>query len=78
LIEYFSDKVFPRVKSMGYQAVRNDRWKYIHYTELEGMDELYDLSADPYEMKNLIRQPAAKATLGELRTELGHLLKGAN
>jgi len=32
---------------MGYRAVRTERWKYIHYLELEGMDELYDLEVDP-------------------------------
>src|SRR5262245_60357377 len=37
LIEYFSDRVFPRVANMGYQAVRSERWSYIHYLELEGM-----------------------------------------
>lgn len=57
LIEYYSDRVFPRIRQMGYKAVRNERWKYIHYLELEGMDELYDLKADPYEMRNIIRQP---------------------
>ncbi len=44
---------------MGYKAVRNERWKYIRYLELEGMDELYDLKADPYELENLIHQPRA-------------------
>src|SRR5262249_26529720 len=43
LVEYYSDKVFPRVRQVGYKAVRTERWKYIHYYELEGMDELYDL-----------------------------------
>jgi arylsulfatase A-like enzyme len=37
LIEYFSDKVFPRVSEMGYQCVRTDRWKLIHYVDREGM-----------------------------------------
>jgi hypothetical protein len=45
---------------MGYKAVGTQRWKYIHYLELDGVDELYDLKAGPYEMKNLIRQPDAK------------------
>lgn len=75
LIEYFSDKVFPRVVSMGYQAVRTDRWKYIHYVDLEGMDELYDLKADPYEMRNLIAAPQAKPALAEMKAELERLLK---
>ena len=60
---------------MGYKAVRNERWKYIHYLELEGMDELYDLKADPYEMKNLINQPSAEKILKEMKKELRQLLK---
>ena len=75
LIEYFSDTVFPRVHQMGYRAVRTGRWKYIRYTELEGMDELYDLKNDPYEMKNLIKEPGAQEALGRLKGELGRLLK---
>ena len=75
LIEYYSDKVFPRVLQMGYKAVRNGRWKYIHYVELEGMDELYDLKTDPYEMKNLIHQPGAAMTLSEMKKEMERLLK---
>ncbi len=54
LVEYNTDTVFPRVKNMGYRAVRTRRWKYIRYNDLDGMDELYDLEADPYEMKNLV------------------------
>ncbi|HEU4387731.1 MAG TPA: sulfatase, partial [Blastocatellia bacterium] len=34
LIEYYSDRVFPRMLQIGYKAVRSNRWKYIHYTEL--------------------------------------------
>jgi N-acetylglucosamine-6-sulfatase len=75
LIEYYSDKVFPRVLKMGYKAVRDRRWKYIHYLELEGMDELYDLKTDPYEMKNVIHEPGAAHTLDEMKQEMGRLLK---
>ncbi len=75
LIEYYSDQVFPRMVKMGYKAVRNQRWKYIHYLELEGMDELYDLKTDPYEMKNLINQPAAGKARDTMKTELERLLK---
>lgn len=74
LIEYFSDKVFPRVRNMGYQAVRGERYKYIHYTELTGMDELYDLQTDPYELDNVIHQAKYQPALEELRQELGRLL----
>ena len=75
LIEYYSDKVFPRIVQMGYKAVRNQRWKYIHYQELDGMDELYDLKSDPYEMKNLVHEPGAKKALAELKHELERLLR---
>ena len=60
---------------MGYKAVRTDRWKYIHYAELQGMDELYDLASDPYEMHNLIGEASARTTLDSLQKELERLLR---
>lgn len=74
LIEYFSDRVFPRVVNMGYQCVRTERWKYIHYTELAGMDELYDLKTDPYEMKNVAGDARSQGALREMQAELQRLL----
>jgi len=75
LIEYYSDKVFPRMVTMGYQAVRTERFTYIHYTELNGMDELYDLEADPYEMRNLMGTAVGKAALPGVQLELERLQK---
>jgi len=75
LIEYYSDKVFPRMSQMGYKAVRNGRWKYIHYLELPGMDELYDLKTDPYELKNLVADPGSAKALTEMKQEMQRLLK---
>ena len=69
-IEYNSDTVFPRVNRMGYRAVRSERWKYIHYLDLEGMDELYDLLRDPYEMENRIDDPGARPAIEQLRAKL--------
>lgn len=74
-IEYYSDTVFPRMLRMGYQAVRTDRWKYIRYLELEGMDELYDLRSDPYELRNRIAAPDGRKALAELKAEVERLLK---
>jgi arylsulfatase A-like enzyme len=74
LIEYFSDAVFPRVLNMGYQAARTERHKYIHYTQLKGMDELYDLQADPFELMNRIADPASRPLLGQMQAELSQLL----
>lgn len=75
LIECFSDRVFPWVVNMGYQALRTERYKYIRYTELKGMDELYDLGADPYELRNLIGEPAGQAALAKLQSQLDWLVE---
>jgi len=71
LTEYFQEKQYVRVPT--WQAARNDRFKYIHYVDLQDMDELYDIRADPYEMKNLIKEPSAQSALKEMQTELERL-----
>lgn len=71
--EYFAEPNFPRIPS--WQAVRTEQWKYTHYTTLEGMDELYDIKADPYEMKNRIADPAAKGSLEKMKAEFARLVK---
>jgi N-acetylglucosamine-6-sulfatase len=60
---------------MGYKAVRNQRYKYIQYTDLEGMNELYDLVNDPYELHNLIDDPGMTKTLNEMKEDLNRLLQ---
>ena len=77
LVEYFSDTVFPRISKMGYQCVRTEQWKYIHYVDLDGMDELYDLRADPFEMINVIGHPDSRHGLGEMKAELERLLRAS-
>ncbi|MCA9435574.1 MAG: sulfatase, partial [Candidatus Omnitrophica bacterium] len=47
LAEYFLEKVTPRHAT--WQAVRTKDWKYIEYPELDGMNELYHLTEDPWE-----------------------------
>jgi len=74
LVEYWSDTVFPRIQRMGYDAVRTERYKYIRYRELEGMDELYDLEKDPYELENLIHSGGHVTVRAALDEELGRLL----
>ena len=77
LIEHWSDTVFPRMVHMGYDAVRGPRYKYIRYRELRGMDELYDLQSDPYEMTNLIDRPASTRARAEIEPELERLIHAA-
>ena len=73
LLEYYTDTVFPRTLTMEYQAVRTDRYKYIRYVELSGMDELYDLQTDPFEMSNLAATDEGRRLLPGLQTELERL-----
>ena len=75
LVEYYSDTVFPRIHQMGYAAARTERYKYIQYRDLEGMDELYDLEADPFEETNIIGGPDASSTLERMKSELRRLLE---
>jgi N-acetylglucosamine-6-sulfatase len=76
LIEYYSDTVFPRIRNMGYRAVRTERHKYIHYLELPGMDEAYDLAVDPYELDNLVGSERGRELLPALQAELARLTSG--
>ncbi|MBS1823784.1 MAG: sulfatase-like hydrolase/transferase [Acidobacteria bacterium] len=73
LIEYYSDSVFQRIDHMGYDAVRTKYWKYIHYRELRGADEIYDMVGDPYELLNLSGAHGAP----ELRSLLRDLIAQA-
>lgn len=67
LTEYFRDGNFPHPP---WRCVRTDRWKLIRYVDHPEWDELYDLRADPHEMKNLIGEPSAAGTVKDLRAEL--------
>ena len=75
LVEYFTDTVFPRIRNMGYVAVRTTTHKYIQYRELEGMDEFYDLEKDPYEEINLVGRANARAALAQVQGELQRLVE---
>ena len=74
LVEYYSDTEFPRVAGMGYKAVRTTRYKYIKYDALKGMDELYDLRADPSELTNLLPDRAPPGVLADMTTRMTKLL----
>lgn len=75
LIEYFADRVFPRTMGLGYQAVRTTDSTYIHYTDLDNMDELYNVLRDPYQQKNLFQDGASQDQVLAMQAELVKLLK---
>ena len=78
MCEYFSENAMPWLHGMTYKAVRTETHKYIHWVQKSPTgaecDELYDLRADPYEMRNLARQASHAATVTRLRRELARLV----
>jgi arylsulfatase A-like enzyme len=74
LAEYFRDGKFPHPP---WQAARTARWKYIRYPDDPKWDELYDLQADPHELKNLASDAGAQARLKQMQDELARLHKEA-
>ncbi len=54
------------------RCIKNDRWKYIW--QPAGIDELYDLESDPYELKNMIYEDDKKDIISELRKKLFDIL----
>jgi len=66
-LEYFAERGFPKIPT--YQAARTESWKLIHYPDLKEMDELYNLTQDPYEKHNLLYGPKK-----EPNTEMESLL----
>ena len=74
--QYDFEKEFPYTPNV--RAVRTADWKYIHYPNGEGRPdtetaELYDLTNDPKEQRNLVAEPEAQSNLAELRAELTRL-----
>jgi len=76
LMEYWAENAFPWLVGMTYKAVRTERYKFIRWVNRGRngeLDELYDLERDPYELANLARRPAQRATRERLRRELRRL-----
>jgi arylsulfatase A-like enzyme len=63
--EYFFERGF---KIPTVTAVRTDTAKLIKYPGHDDWTELYDLQKDPYELKNLYKDPAATALRQELES----------
>jgi arylsulfatase A-like enzyme len=77
LVEYFSENAFPWLIGMTYKAIRTERHKLIHWVQKDGVDELYDLAADPYELNNVFELPEYSSLREELRSELARLVAQA-
>jgi N-acetylglucosamine-6-sulfatase len=75
LVEFYTyENPFPHLLDMDYRAVRNDRYKYIHWVKHPALDELYDLTADSLELRNLAGDPALAGVKAGLQAEMGRLV----
>jgi len=66
--EYFMEKSSRSFPS--WQMIRAGDWKYIHYPNLEGADELYHLASDSHEMRNRIEDPETGTSVKKLKRQL--------
>jgi N-acetylglucosamine-6-sulfatase len=70
-VEFYTyENPFPWLVDMDYRAIRTRRYKYIHWIQHPGEGELYDLDSDPFEMRNLVAEPALAPVLEGLRQEM--------
>jgi N-acetylglucosamine-6-sulfatase len=76
LYEYYWERNFPQTPTI--HALRGARYKYIRYYGLWDTDELYDLTADPHETKNLIRDPKLADIVTGLNRDLFETLKATD
>lgn len=77
LYHYNYEKQFPYTPNV--RAVRTDDWKYIRYPHGDGgpdrhKADLFHLTTDPNETKNLIDDPNYAEIVSDLRAELDRLL----
>ena len=74
--EYYWEYAFPQTPTM--HGVRTERYKYIRYHGVWDTNEFYDLQKDPYEMHNLIHEPAVQDTIKALVSDLYDWLEETN
>jgi arylsulfatase A-like enzyme len=77
LYHYNYERQFPYTPNI--RGVRTERWKYVAYPSGKGGDshppELFEISIDPDERRNLGRDPAMKHVMETLAGELERLLR---
>lgn len=76
LYEYYWERNFPQTPTV--HALREDRYKYIHFHGIWDLDELYDLAADPHESDNLLARPGHEDLAERMSAKLFRLLEETN
>ena len=74
LAEYYNESAWPWIIGMSYKAVRTERHKLVHWVHKEGVDELYDLELDPFELTNRFNDPAYARPREALQADLRRLV----
>jgi arylsulfatase A-like enzyme len=67
LAEYFAEAAYPQTPTL--VALRTTQAKLIRYPGHEDWTEVFDLASDPYETRNLARDPARQALRASLEAE---------
>jgi N-acetylglucosamine-6-sulfatase len=73
LYEYYWERNFPQTPTV--HALREDRYKYMHFHGIWDLDELYDLAADPHENDNLLARPGHEDLAERMSAKLFRLLE---
>ena len=76
LAEYFFEARYPSTPTI--VAVRTTDAKLIKYPGHDEWTELFDLARDPYETKNLVRDPQHQTLLARMNAELEAQVKATN
>jgi len=74
VVEYLGASTYYDGGPPPFSALRTTRWLYVAY--LNGWRELYDLRADPYELRNLARDPATAPVRARLARRLAAISSG--
>jgi N-acetylglucosamine-6-sulfatase len=73
LYEYYWERNFPQTPTV--HALREDRYKYMHFHGIWDLDELYDLAVDPHETDNLLARPGHEDLAERMSGRLFDLLE---
>jgi len=73
LYEYYWERNFPQTPTI--HALREQRYKYIHYHGVWDTDELFDLEADPRETRNLIASAEHQPVVQRMNKRLFEILE---